>query len=119
MTVKRAENSMEIRAYIKARSLPCLKHTVNKVLHVIFFDNKGSVMQLPVPKGRTLTGAFYKCCFHLIWLPVIISFFPNSNCILSGKNICQEMLLGLLYISSSWVYLLRTLNGAFRIGLTS
>ena len=33
---------------------------VKKELYVIFFDNKGPVMQLPVPKGRTVTGAFYK-----------------------------------------------------------
>ena len=25
-----------------------------------FFDNKGPVKQLPVPKGRTVTGAFFK-----------------------------------------------------------
>ena len=34
--------------------------TVKKILYVIFFDNKGPVMQLPAPKGRTVTGAFYK-----------------------------------------------------------
>ena len=33
---------------------------VKKVLHVVFLDNKGPVMQLPVPRGRTVTGAFYK-----------------------------------------------------------
>ena len=32
--------------------------TVKNVLYVIFFDNKGPVMQLPVPK--TVTRAFYK-----------------------------------------------------------
>ena len=26
----------------------------------MFFDNKGPVVQLPVPKGRTVTGTFYK-----------------------------------------------------------
>ena len=34
--------------------------TVKKVLYVIFFDNKGPVMQIPVPKGRTVTAKFYK-----------------------------------------------------------
>ena len=33
---------------------------VKKVLYVIFFDNKGPIMQLPIPKGRTLIEAFYK-----------------------------------------------------------
>ena len=36
------------------------QRTVKKVLFEIFFDKKGPVMQLPVPKGRTITGAF---CF--------------------------------------------------------
>ena len=34
--------------------------TVKKVLYVIFFDNKDPVMQLPVPKRRTVTKPFYK-----------------------------------------------------------
>ena len=37
-------------------SIAQIQRTVKKV----FFDNKGPVMQLPVPKGRTVTGAFYK-----------------------------------------------------------
>ena len=36
------------------------QHTVKKVLHVIFFDNNNPVIQLLVPKGRTVTGAFYE-----------------------------------------------------------
>ena len=34
--------------------------TVKKVLYVIFFNNKDPVMQIPVPKGRTVTAKFYK-----------------------------------------------------------
>ena len=34
--------------------------TVKKVLYAIFFDNMRPVMQLPVPKAKTITGAFYK-----------------------------------------------------------
>ena len=33
---------------------------VKQVFYAIFFDNKGPIMQLPVPKGRTVTGTFYK-----------------------------------------------------------
>ena len=36
------------------------QRTVKKVLHIVFFDNKGPVTQLPVPKGRTVTEALYK-----------------------------------------------------------
>ena len=40
--------------------MPKRQRTVKKVLYVSFFDNKVPVMQLPVPKDRTVTGAFYK-----------------------------------------------------------
>ena len=33
------------------------QRTVKKVLYVIFLEKKGPVMQLPVSKGRTVTGA--------------------------------------------------------------
>ena len=36
------------------------QHTVKKVFYVIFVDNKSTVVQLPVLKGRTVTGAFYE-----------------------------------------------------------
>ena len=34
--------------------------TVKKILYFIAFDNKGPVMRIPVPKGRTVTAKFYK-----------------------------------------------------------
>lgn len=34
--------------------------TVNNVLYVIFFDNTCCVMQIPVPKDKTVTYYFYK-----------------------------------------------------------
>ena len=34
--------------------------TVKKVLYVTFFENRGPVMQIPVPKGRTVTAKFCK-----------------------------------------------------------
>ena len=45
--------------------------------------------------------------------------FSNSNSICLEKNISQEMLLGLLYIRSSWVCIFRTMSGVFKIGLTA
>ena len=41
-------------------SIPKRQRTIKTVLYVVFFDNKGPVMQSPVPKDRTVTGAFYK-----------------------------------------------------------
>ena len=40
---------------INARWLP-----QKKVLYVIFLENKGPVMRIPVPKGRTVTAKVYK-----------------------------------------------------------
>ena len=42
------------------QSIAKRQRIVKKVVYVIFFDNKGPIMQLPLPKGRTVTGAFYE-----------------------------------------------------------
>ena len=34
--------------------------TSNRMLYAIFFDLKGPVLQIPVPKGSTVTGKFYR-----------------------------------------------------------
>ena len=37
----------------------CCK-TANRMLYAIFFDSKGPVLQIPVPKGSSVTGKFYR-----------------------------------------------------------
>ena len=34
--------------------------TLNHMLYAIFFDSKGPVLQIPVPKGSFVTGKFYR-----------------------------------------------------------
>ena len=34
--------------------------TSNRMLYAIFFDSKGPVLQVPVPKGSSVTGKFYR-----------------------------------------------------------
>ena len=34
--------------------------TSNRMLYVIFYDSKGPVLQIPVPKGSYVTGKFYR-----------------------------------------------------------
>ena len=34
--------------------------TSYRMLHVVFFDSKGPVLQIPVPKGSSVTGKFYR-----------------------------------------------------------
>ena len=34
--------------------------TSNRMLYVVFFDSKGPVLQIPVPKGSSVTGKFYR-----------------------------------------------------------
>ena len=34
--------------------------TSNRMLYTIFFDSKGPVLQIPVPKGSSVTGKFYR-----------------------------------------------------------
>ena len=128
-------------------------------------------MQLPVLKGRNVTGAFYKnvvlkrfkvylkrchpktglkclCFLHdnapahkasilteflesekmnvLPYPPFSpelaprdYSLFPKLKFHQSERDASLEMRLGLLYISYSLVCLFRTMNGAFKIGLTA
>ena len=44
------------RSVIAKRTL-----SVKKVMFAIFFDINGPIVQVSVPKGRTMTGLFYKC----------------------------------------------------------
>ena len=139
------------------------------------FDTKGPVMQLPVPRGRTVTVAFIKNVlkklrahfkrrrpktglkylrllhdsvpahkarivteflesekvnvlphppFSADLAPCDYFLFPKVKFHLSGKRyiyiyISKKILLGLLNISSSWVYPFKTRNDAFKIGLTT
>ena len=39
--------------------IACRCKTSNRMLYVIFFDLKGSILQIPVPKGSSVTGKFY------------------------------------------------------------
>ena len=34
--------------------------TSNRILYAIFFDSKGTVLQIPAPKGSSVTGKFYR-----------------------------------------------------------
>ena len=40
--------------------IACSCKTSNRVLYAIFFDLKGPVLQIPVPKGSSVTGKFYR-----------------------------------------------------------
>ena len=42
---------------------PVIAHrckTSNRMLYAIFFDSKGPVLQIPIPKGSSVTGKFYR-----------------------------------------------------------
>ena len=38
----------------------CRCKTSNRMLYAIFFDSKGPVLQIPAPKGSSVTGKFYR-----------------------------------------------------------
>lgn len=54
--------SNKIWATKHARRPSIAKRTMSakKIMYAIFFNNQGPVVQIPVPRGRTVTGAFYK-----------------------------------------------------------
>ena len=41
-------------------SLRAICKTSSRMLYAIFFDSKGPVLQIPVPKGSSVTGKFYR-----------------------------------------------------------
>ena len=44
--------------------------TSNRMLYAIYFDSKGPVLQIPVPKGSSVTGRFF--CVFLLNLLILI-----------------------------------------------
>ena len=44
--------------------IACRCKTSNRMLYVIFFDSKGPVLQIPFPKGSSVTGKFYRECSY-------------------------------------------------------
>ena len=59
---RKAANKIWVVKHLKR---PCIARRVQsakKVLYAIFFDIKGHVLQIAVPKGRGITGKFYKNC---------------------------------------------------------
>ena len=56
------ETKRKVSNRIWAIKMPDAKRirTVKKVLYAIFFTYKGPAIQIPMPKGRTVIGEFYK-----------------------------------------------------------
>ena len=49
--------------------------TSNRILYAIFFDSKGPVLQIPVPKGSSVTGKFYRESV----LPQLVDFYQKHR----------------------------------------
>ena len=45
------------------------------MLYAIFFDSKGPVLQIPVPKGSSVTGKFYRESV----LPQLVDFYQKRR----------------------------------------
>ena len=57
---------------------PVIAHrckTSNRMLYAIFFDSKGPVLQIPVPKGSSVTGKFYRESV----LTQLFDFYRNAD----------------------------------------
>ena len=57
---RKVDNRIWATKNARRPSIAKRKKTVKKVLYAIFFTNKGPAIGIPVPKGRTVTGKFYK-----------------------------------------------------------
>ena len=56
----KAENKVWISSEGDRPVIVCRCKTSNRMLYAIFFDSKGPVLQIPVPKGSSVTGKFYR-----------------------------------------------------------
>ena len=56
----KAKNEVRVSSKGDRPVIACSCKTSNRMLYAIFFDSKGPVLQIPVPKGSSVTGKFYR-----------------------------------------------------------
>ena len=56
----KAKNKVWVSSEGNRSVIVCRCKTSNRMLYAIFFDSKGPVLQIPVPKGSSVTGKFYR-----------------------------------------------------------
>ena len=54
----KAKNKVWVSSEGNRPVIACRCKTSNRMLYAIFFDSKGPVLQIPVPKGNSVTGKF-------------------------------------------------------------
>ena len=56
----KAKNKVWVSSEDDRPVIACRFKTSNRMLYAIFFNSKGPVLQIPVPKGSSVTGKFYR-----------------------------------------------------------
>ena len=56
----KAKNKVWVSSEDNRPLIACRCKTSNRMLYAIFFDSKGPVLQIPVPKGSSVTRKFYR-----------------------------------------------------------
>ena len=56
----KAKNKVWVSSEGDRPVIACHCKTSNRMLYAIFFDSKGQVLQIPVQKGSSVTGKFYR-----------------------------------------------------------
>ena len=56
----KAKNKVWVSSESDRPVIACRSKISNRMLYAIFFDSKGAVLQIPVPKGSSVTGKFYR-----------------------------------------------------------
>ena len=56
----KAKNKVWVSSEGDRPVIACRCKTSNRMLYAIFFDSKGPVLQIPVSKGISVTGKFYR-----------------------------------------------------------
>ena len=56
----KAKNKVWVSSEGDRPVIACHCKTLNRMLYAIFFDSKSPVLQIPVPKGSSVSGKFYR-----------------------------------------------------------
>ena len=71
----KAKNKVWVSSEGDRSVIACRCKTSNHMLYAIFFDSKGPVLQIPVPKGSSVTGKFYRESV----LTQLVDFYPKRR----------------------------------------
>ena len=79
----KAKNKVWVSSEGDRRVIACRCKTSNRMFYAIFFDSKGPVLQIPVPKGSSVTKKFYRESV----LTQLVDFYQKRSLLTGDRDI--------------------------------